>query len=105
MRKTFADGWLPQGPVVAFDELDTMLEELRRAVTGALWRWPEPGSDWLVAELEASFEAMEHLARVVRPGRQESPRVVREMRALLWAMLPIELYPAASALLRQRAGA
>jgi hypothetical protein len=115
MRNTFAEDLSPQGPVVAFDELNAMLEEIRRAVMGALWRpdagsaWltfaePTLGSEWLVAELEAAFEVVEHLARTASPGRQEWLRVIREMRALLWAMLPIELYPAASALLR-KAGA
>ena len=57
MRKTFAEDLSPQGPVVACDEVDAMLEELRGAVTGALLRRPRPDSPWLTfAEPHFIFE-------------------------------------------------
>jgi len=102
MRTTFAEDLSPQGPVVS---LDTLIDGLRCAVTTALSLGQRFGSEVLVAELETSFDDLERTARAETPPHPGAMRAVRELRALLWAMLPLELYPSATALRQRWAGA
>lgn len=90
MRRTLAESSPPQGPVIA---LDKMVEALRDAVAAALATTPRLAFDRIVAELECSFAQVELAVSIAAaPVDHASRRVVGEMRAFVWAMLPLELY-------------
>lgn len=89
MRTSFAEDLSPQGPIVATDRV---VEALRQAVSAVLVS-PERGLDALVGALEAALWSTEALLATSAGSRRGVEiRAVREMRAFLWALLPMELY-------------
>jgi len=102
MRQTFAETLSPQGLVLA---LDKMVEALPDVVAAALANSPGMAVVRVVAELESSFDDVELVIRLAAaPLSHPSRRVVGEMRALVWAMLPVELHPSSRAVLRRKEG-
>ncbi|MEO7735414.1 MAG: hypothetical protein ABIY55_30960 [Kofleriaceae bacterium] len=97
MRRTFAESSSPQGPAIALDKL---VEALRDAVTAALATTPRLAFDRVVAELECAFANVERAVVIAAaPLDHSSRRLVGEMRALVSAMLPLELFPSSRAVL------
>jgi len=102
MRQTFAETLSPQGLVIA---LDKMVEGLPDVVAATLATTPRLAIVRAVAELESSFDDIERaISLAAAPLSHPSRRLVGEMRALVWAMLPVELYPTSSAVLGGKEG-
>jgi len=102
MRQTFAETLSPQGLVIA---LDKMVEALPDVVAAALAITPRLAVVRTVAELESSFDEIDRaITLAAAPLSHPSRRMVGDMRALVWAMLPVELYPSSSAVLRRKEG-
>lgn len=90
MRSTFAENLSPQGLVIA---LDAMIDALTNAVSCALASEPSIGLDRWLVELESMFDHVERaVAAAGASGSHRARRRCAEARALLWALLPIELY-------------